>query len=371
MGEKTYDDRLYIGTAPFYGLKWWRCDPWCKPKRGDWVCFWICLKKKLTDVELDTIFNKIDEVEKQFKDTIVIEAKEYSWALPDIKFVVGFKKDSPYSLHDWMYNYFCSAFNNECGKPYAERTYIEWINYMGIDQDFPVWEVTFTYEDGTTKKSSRTAKLSPNESVKVTIKNYGRVPGKAYILIRDWKDGYRFIDCFEVSVGANGSWSNTLSLEVVDPPDFWLVTVGYFVSADFCANYQELYTKSPNKLVIGEKPPTVVQKPKCIFVDKATEAYIVIEQTGEQFYPGSELTVFYGATLLCCGLIKNEGADGECGMFVFDKNSGKYLDGVTKFLKSGEMWLASVELTPQPGDYELVFHATHREGDLHVVDDEV
>ena len=114
---------------------------------------------------------------------------------------------------------------------------------------------------------------------------------------------------------------------------------------------------------------TGVQNPKCVFVDKASEVYIVIKQTGEMFYPGTELTVLHGATLLCCGLIKNEGADGTCGMFVFDKNSGEYLDGVTKFLKSGDMWLASVELTPSPGDYVLEFHAVHLEDGKRVVDD--
>jgi len=115
--------------------------------------------------------------------------------------------------------------------------------------------------------------------------------------------------------------------------------------------------------------PPPVEEPKCVFVDKASEVYIVIKQTGEMFYPGTELTVLHGATLLCCGLIKNEGADGTCGMFVFDKNSGEYLDGVTKFLKSGDMWLASVELTPSPGDYVLEFHAVHLEDGRRVVDD--
>lgn len=114
---------------------------------------------------------------------------------------------------------------------------------------------------------------------------------------------------------------------------------------------------------------TGVQNPKCVFVDKTSDVYIILEPTGEIFYPGSELTIYYGTKLMCYGLIENVGADGVCGMLIYDKNSGKYLDGVTKTLKSGETWLASVELTPPPGEYVLEFQAIHEEDGRRVVDD--
>ena len=374
MGEKTYDDGFFISSEPFYsyGRRWWRCDPWCKPKKGDWVGFWIALKKELSSDELDSIVNKIFDVEDEFSDTIHVESVEYSHKLPDIKFLVAFKKDSPYSLHDWMFDHFCEAFNNECELDYENREYVDWINYMGADEDWAIWESKFRYKDGTTKISFSSGNLNSDDYVLLSIKNYGRVSDNVLIIVRDWKDrSPRIVDCIEVTVEPNGEWSNVLSLNVRESIDFWMISV-YKYPSEPCSYYFAEWPTSPNELIIGESPPPPSEEePECVFVDKVSEVYLVVKQTGEMFYPGTELTVFHGTTLLCCGLIKNEGADGTCGMFIYDRNSGMYLDGVTKFLKSGDMWLASVELTPSPGEYVLEFHAVHEVGGELVVDDKV
>ena len=72
LGEKRYDDRFYISSYPFseYGRKWWYCDPQCKPKKGDWVGFWIALKKSLTSDEIQSIFDCISNVAENHSDTI-------------------------------------------------------------------------------------------------------------------------------------------------------------------------------------------------------------------------------------------------------------------------------------------------------------
>jgi len=109
------------------------------------------------------------------------------------------------------------------------------------------------------------------------------------------------------------------------------------------------------------------------FVDKETECYIV-DKYGNCYYPGQTIKEEGEKVVLrCCGLIKNIGNnEGECGMYVYDKKAKKYYDGATKVLKPNEMWLAIVDIVLSEGEYELEFHAVHKdESGKYVVDDTV
>jgi len=127
---------------------------------------------------------------------------------------------------------------------------------------------------------------------------------------------------------------------------------------------------STDKIVVKvQRKKTAISK----FVDKETECYIV-DKYGNCYYPGQTIKEEGEKVVLrCCGLIKNIGNnEGECGMYVYDKKAKKYYDGATKVLKPNEMWLAIVDIVLSEGEYELEFHAVHKdESGKYVVDDTV
>jgi len=251
LGEKRYDDRFYISSYPFseYGRKWWYCDPQCKPKKGDWVGFWIALKKSLTSDEIQSIFDCIWNVAENHSDTIHLETIEYS-NFPDIRFLVAFKRDSELSLHDWMYNIFCQCFNNECGKPYDEREYIDWINYMGADRDWAILEW-----------SGKVNNLSPDECAYVTAYNHGRVPGDIqFVAVDRVGTTVRFIKCFNVTLAPDQSYNLEACLDIKERPDYWSLWVIPFPSED-CSYWEREYPKSPNGLRVSTPPEQPPEQP--------------------------------------------------------------------------------------------------------------
>ena len=269
LGEKRYDDRFYISSYPFseYGRKWWYCDPQCKPKKGDWVGFWIALKKSLTSDEIQSIFDCISNVAENHSDTIHLETIEYS-NFPDIRFLVAFKKDSEQSLHDWMYNIFCQCFNNECGKPYDEREYIDWINYMGADRDWAILEW-----------SGKVQFLPPDECASVAACNYGRVPGTIQFVAVD-KVGIttRFIKCFNVTLAPNQSYNLQACLDVRERPDDWSLWVIPFPWED-CSFWEREYPKSPNGLRVStppEQPEMPAQIPTWMLVAAGIAVVVLV-----------------------------------------------------------------------------------------------
>ncbi|MEM1562921.1 MAG: hypothetical protein QXV75_08070 [Candidatus Bathyarchaeia archaeon] len=108
---------------------------------------------------------------------------------------------------------------------------------------------------------------------------------------------------------------------------------------------------------------------RAIFVNKLLDLYIVVEDTGEQYYNGSTINIPEGYRLICASLIQNVDFAGECGLFVYDTLSSRYVGQITKYLNRNEYWLASTYVTLPRGRYVLEFHAVHYEDGRFVVDD--
>ncbi len=293
-GKKKYDSRFRIDTPPFVNVKWWYCDPWCKPKQGDWVGFWVGLKSRLTAGQINNIMTQITKIAEKFKDIIHLETIEYSANMPDMRFLVAFKRDSPYSLHDWMYKYFAGAFGN----------LIKWVNYMGCDEDFGIVEITGKYFN-----------LAPNECCEANIVNYGRVRAPYLLFVYDIVSeggsvSQRYVYCTTDQISANSSKPFNACLEVVDKNTRgWCVFVKHYPPYP-CSVLSKNYPHSPNKLVIGTKP---VKRPKPKIVSENT--YILYK--GKKLPPG-EYDIPYGSSVLCRVTVVNVGDEGDVRVVIRD-----------------------------------------------------
>jgi len=311
-GVKKYDSRLVIGISPFYeyGAKWWYCDPWCKPKQGDTVVFWFALKKNIGNI-VEDVFRKLDEIESRYSDEIWIPGTETT-PFPDLRVIVMFKKDSTRTLHDWG-NILCEVFNNECELPYAQREYVEWLNYMGADKDWAVWELV-EY-----KKSAK-----PTETIRLTIRNCGRVPGKLTVYAIDCKDGqYRLAGCREYTVNAGETFSKEYELVVKEEVDSWQVLWNYW-GIPSCSEIRECYPPSKNSFVeVGN-------------VAKPTIEHVKMVCEGKEISSGGTLLVRRSATVDVVVVVKNEGVGGECAVRVWDADEEKAVATDSFYLNSNE-----------------------------------
>lgn len=234
---KNYDDRVKLGTYPFSNESWWYCDPACIPKRGDWLLFWIILKKNVSLEDIDNALVKIsNEINEKYDSIIHPEASEVT-LFPDAKILVAFKSDSTYNL---------AGLYNNIMSPYLE-TYKDSVGYMGCNNDYPIIEYS---------KNPSKPLYSPTESVEVQIFNYGRVDGTVYLHILD-KSGveYRSVHCEKITVQSNNSWKDTLSLEINDPnTESWRILLHGPFTTLTCTDIISNYPSSPNKLIFGEVP---------------------------------------------------------------------------------------------------------------------
>lgn len=234
LGKKTYDDRAKVSTAPYNQLSWWRADPWCYPKRGDYVLFWFTFPTK---DDWQRVLENIDTfrlVEQTFVNNEVyyVTGEGARYFMLDLKILVAFIKDAPKTLHDY------GTIMESILSSYSE---VDWIQYMGTDSDLPIVVVQ------TPRNVS--GSIGDNIVIDHSITNYGRVPANIYYLFIEYLQSGKKT-CLSSGSGITVEPNTMLKLRATVRMNEAIskICLDYRWDSDF-TYLCSYYNKSPNSLV--------------------------------------------------------------------------------------------------------------------------